>query len=89
MIRLAEFSKAGDAGGASIIRSSCIDCLAHLAVLYDFISEAQPGARVTLDPLCDAVLDNLSNLTQGVELEEVTLFDLLLRVCNPPSSLTS
>jgi len=79
MIRLGEFDKVGDKEGASIIRSSCITCLAHLAILYNFIGRMEPRARVTVDGLCDAVLDNLGNLSQGMELEEVTLFDLLLK----------
>ena len=81
MIRLAEFEKAGDTEGASIIRSSCIASLAHLAALYDYIGEIQLRARGTVAALCDVALDNLSSLTRGMKLEEVTLFDLLLKVC--------
>ena len=80
MVRLGEFEKTGDAEGASIIRSSCIACLSHLAVLYHFVGEARPSVRVTMNGLCDAVLDNLGNLTRRMKLDEVTLFDLLLKV---------
>ncbi|KAF9783456.1 hypothetical protein BJ322DRAFT_153418 [Thelephora terrestris] len=80
MIRLGECENVGDKEGASIIRSSCISCLAHLAVLYHSIGEMQPRARTTVDGLCDAVLDNLGNLSQGMELEDVTVFDLVLKV---------
>ena len=80
IIRLGEFNKAKDTEGASIVWSSCIACLSHLAVLYYAIGEMRPSARATMDGLCDAALDNLGNLTQGVELEEITLFDLLLGV---------
>jgi hypothetical protein len=83
MIRLGEFDKANDTEGASIIRSSCIACLAHLAVLYHFMSEMQSGTRATVEGLCDAALDNLGNLTQGMQLEEVSLFDLPLEVSDP------
>lgn len=85
MIRLGEFDKVGDKEGASIIRSSCISCLAHLATLYHFIGKMEPRARITVDGLCDAVLDNLGNLSQGMELEEVTLFDALLKVRIQPT----
>ena len=90
MIRMGEFDKAGDTEGASIIRSSCIASLAHLAVLYHFIGGMQSGSRATMDSLCDAVLDNLGNLTRGSNLGEVTLFDLLLKVLIPhsPSLMT-
>lgn len=80
MIHLGEFDKANDTEGASIIRSACISCLSHLAVLYYFIGEVRPSARATMNCFCDAALDNLGNLTQGMKLEEVTLFDLLLKV---------
>ncbi|KAF9643500.1 hypothetical protein BDM02DRAFT_3123338 [Thelephora ganbajun] len=79
MIHLGEFEKANDTEGASMIRSNCIACLAHLAALYRFVGEMQPSASATMDSLCDAALDNLGNLTQEMKLEEVTYFDLLLK----------
>lgn len=85
MIRLGEFDKANDTEGASIIRNSCIACLSHLAILYYFLGETLPGARATMNRLCDAVLDNLGNVTQSMKLEEVTLFDLLIKVHAPDS----
>lgn len=84
MIRLGEFDKANDTEGASIVRSSCITCLSHLAILYHFVGEMHPCSRATMNGLCDAVLDNLGNLTQSMKLEEVTLFDLLLKVPDSP-----
>lgn len=83
MIYLGEFDKINDMDGASMIRSSCIACLTHLAVLYRFVSEMQPSAKVTMNCLCDAVLDNLGKLTRDMKLEEVTYFDLLLKVSDP------
>lgn len=91
IIRLGEFDKANDTEGASIVRSSCIACLSHLAVLYHVIGEMRPSARATMNGLCDAALDNLGSLTQGMDLEDVTLFDLLLKVFDPtvfPPQLT-
>lgn len=83
MTHLGEFDKTNDTEGASMIRSNCIACLSHLAALYHSVGEIQPSARATLDSLCDAVLNNLGSLTQGMKLEEVTYFDLLLKVSDP------
>ena len=88
MVHLGEFDKTDDVEGALIIRSSCIACLTHLATLYHFIGGVQPGARATMDGLCDAALENLGDLTQGTKLEDVTYFDLLLRVPDPRIPLT-
>jgi len=88
MIHLGEFDKTNDTEGALIIRSSCIACLAHLAALYYFAGETQPSDRATMNDLCDAVLGNLGKLTQDTKLEEVTYFDLLLKVFNPTPSYT-
>lgn len=80
MVYLGEFDKTNDTEGASMIRSSCIACLAHLAALYNFVGEMQPSAAATVNGLCDAALDNLGYLTQDMKLEEVTYLDLLLKV---------
>ena len=83
MIHLGEFDGIDDIEGAPIIRGSCISSLAHLAALYHFVGEMQPSARDMMNGLCDAALDNLSSLTKDLRLEEVTYFDLLLKVSNP------
>ena len=88
MIRLGEFEATNDTEGALIVRSSCIACLSHLAILHHFIAEMRSDGGETMDGLCDTVLDNLGNLTQGMKLEEVTYFDLLPRVLRPPRHLT-
>ena len=88
MVHLGEFDKTDDAEGASIIRSSCISCLAHLADLYHFVGGMQPSARATMNGLCDATLENLGNLTRDLKLEEVTYYDLLLRVSDSHIFLT-
>lgn len=88
MIRLGEFEATNDTEGALIIRSSCIACLSHLATLHHFIAEMRPGGGETMDGLCDAVLDNLGSLTQGMKLEEVTHIDFLLGVLRPLHRLT-
>jgi len=72
MIRLGVFGEANDTEGASMIRSTCIACLAHLAALYHFIGEMEPSARPAMNGLCDAALVNLGDLTQYMNLEEVT-----------------
>lgn len=82
MTHLGEFEKTNDTEGASMIRSSCIACLAHLAALYHSVGDIQPSARATMNVLCDVVLGNLGSLTQDMKLEEVTYFDLLLKVSN-------
>lgn len=80
MIHLREFDKANDTEETLVIRSSCIACLAHLAALYHFVGEAKLEGGARTNGLCDAALDNLGKLTQGMKLEEVTYFDLLLKV---------
>jgi hypothetical protein len=85
MICLEEFDKVNDAEGVSMIRSSCIDCFAHLAALYHSVCEMQPNASATMNGLCDAALDKLGKLTRDMKLEEVTYFDLLLKVPAPSS----
>jgi len=83
MTHLREFDKTNDTEGVSMIRSNCIACLAHLAALYHSVGDIQPGARATMDVLCDAVLNSLGSMTQDMKLEEVTYFDLLLKVSDP------
>lgn len=80
MVYVEEFDKVNDAEGASMIRSCCIDCFAHLAALYCFVCEMQPSATATMNGLCDAALDKLGKLTRDMKLEEITYFDLLLKV---------
>jgi len=63
-----------------MIRVSCVNCLAHLAVLYEALGKIEPAARVRLDPLCDSALERLSALARDVDIKEYTRLDLLLGV---------
>ena len=56
-----------------MVRSSCVNCLAHLAVLYEAL-----GAES--ESLCDLTLERLSELTGEMGTEEYTRLDLLLGV---------
>ena len=78
---LQRFEELRDNSGAWMIRSSCVDCLAHLAVLCQTLSSAEPVPQVRLDTLCDSTLERLGELSQDMCMEEYTRLDLLLRVC--------
>ena len=75
------FLQIGDTQGAEMIQSSCICCLAHLAVLCDLISRLKPNSKPQMDTVCDSSLERLGCLTQEMSFEGYTYFDLLLRVC--------
>jgi len=77
---LRRFQELGDTSGAGMIRVSCVNCLAHLAVLCEALGKIEPAARVRLDPLCDLALERLSALARDVRMEEYTRLDLLLGV---------
>ena len=77
---LQRFQELGDKSGAGIIRSSCIDCLAHLAVLCEALHQMESVQR-ELDILCESALERLSELTQSMRTEEYTRLDLMLGVC--------
>lgn len=77
---LRRFQDLGDKSGAGVIRSSCVDCFAHLAVLYEALSEAGYTPQAELDNLCDSTLERLGELGQGMCMEEYTRLDLLLGV---------
>ena len=64
-----------------IIRSSCIDCFAHLAAVCETL--CQTGhAHTELDALCESALERLSELAPDMRTEEYTRLDLLLGVCS-------
>ena len=67
-----------------MIRSSCVNCLAHLAVLCQALDDAEPAPQTRLDALCDSTLERLGELAQRMCMEEYTRLDLLLKVCNIP-----
>jgi len=74
------FLRIGDTQGAEIIRSSCVGCLAHLAVLCDLVSHLEPNSKPHMDAVCDSSLERLGHLTQEMSFDGYTYFDLLLRV---------
>ena len=76
------FLELGDTQGAEIIQSSCVGCLAHLAVLCDLASNLEPDSKPRMDAVCDSSLERLGKLTQQMSFDEYTYFDLLLRVCH-------
>lgn len=78
---LQRFQGLGDKSGAWIIRGSCINCLAHLAVLCENLCQMEPAPRTELLSLCDSALERLSELTKNMHTEEYTRLDLLFGVC--------
>ena len=74
------FLRLGDTQDAEIIQSSCIGCLAHLAVLCDLVSHLESDSKSRMDAVCDSSLERLGQLTQGMSFDGYTYFDLLLRV---------
>lgn len=80
LFNLQKFQEFGGEGGADIIRSSCISCLAHLAILCEDLHQTEPAQR-ELDTLCESALEKMSELTRDVRTEEYTRLDLLLGVC--------
>jgi len=73
------FREYGSTSAVEVIGSSCIACLAHLAVLYEAVCRTDPVIR-GMHGLCDSALRNLGMLTSELELEEYTYLDLLLGV---------
>jgi len=77
---LQKFRELGDNSGAGAIRSSCVNCLAHLAALYEVLYRLEPTPRTELETVCDSALEWLSELSEGMQEEEYTRLDLLLGV---------
>ena len=75
-----KFRGYGDKNRADhVISSSCITCLAHLAILYEAVCRTDPVAAETY-ALCDSALQKLGMLTSEFYLDEYTYLDLLLGV---------
>ena len=74
------FLQIKDQQGAEIIQSSCVGCLAHLAVLCDLVGRSEPNSKPQMDAVCDSSLGRLGRLTQEMSFDEYTYFDLLLMV---------
>ena len=77
---LRRFLELGDKSGAGVIRSSCVNCLAHLAVLCVALGQDEAGPQAELENLCDSTLERLGELAQDMRVEEYTRLDLLLGV---------
>jgi hypothetical protein len=77
---LRRFQELGDQSGAAMIRGSCVECLAHLAVLCEALSKVGPAPQTELDTLCDSTLERLGELAGDMYMEEYTHLDLLLGV---------
>jgi hypothetical protein len=75
-----KFLEIGDRHGAEVIQTSCVGCLAHLAVLCDLISRLEPNSKPQTDVVCDSSLKRLGHLTKGMNFDEYTHLDLLLGV---------
>ena len=63
-----------------MIGSSCIACIAHLAIFYEVVGRVDPVAGVEMYNLCDLALQRLSMLTSELHFDEYTHLDLLLGV---------
>jgi len=74
------FLEIRDGLGAEIIQSSCVCCLAHLAMLCDLVSRVDPDSKPRMDTICDSSLERLGHLTQAMNFDGYTYLDLLLRV---------
>jgi len=77
------FIEIGDSRGAEIIQSSCVGCLAHLAVLCDLVGRLEHNSKPQMDAVCDSSLVRLGHLTQEMDFDEYSHFDVLLRVRHP------
>ena len=69
--------------GAYVISSSCIACLAHLAVLYEVVGRMDSVAKAEMYNLCDSALQRLGTHTSTLRFNEYTYLDLLLGVRLP------
>ena len=71
------FREYGGTSAADVISSSCIACLAHLAILYEVACRTVPVTGEMYDQ-CDSALRRVGMLTSELYLEEYTYLDLLL-----------
>jgi len=77
MGNLERFISIGDTGGVGMIRTCCIMCLAHLAALCHFMSQADSALSTSMNGLYDLTMDNLCNLSLEPHIEECSNFDVL------------
>jgi len=74
------FQELRDSSGAGMIGASCVNCLAHLAVLCETLNKVGPVPQMDLYALCDSTLERLGELARDIRMEEYTHLDLLLGV---------
>jgi len=74
------FREHGNESGVDVTGSSCITCLAHLAILYEVVGRIDSDAREIMYNLCELALQRLGKLTFDLRFEEYTCLDLLLGV---------
>ena len=74
------FREQQDESRTEVICSSCIACLSHLAILYDFVCRMDPAAGSEMYELCDSALQRLGMITSEHHFDEYTYLDLLLGV---------
>jgi hypothetical protein len=74
------FRELGSKEDADVISTSCIACLAHLAILYKVVCQMDPASGFKLYTLCDSALQRLGALTSELRVDEYTYLDLLLGV---------
>lgn len=83
LAHLRKFRELDDRSGSGVIRNCCVNCLAHLAVLCETLSQERP-TQAGLHSLCDWSLEQLTELTKDMLSEEYSRLDLLLGVCTIP-----
>jgi len=75
------FQEPQDKSSAGVVRVSCVNCLAHLAVICEVLGRIEPTLQTKMDTLCDPTLEQLGALAQDMCMEEYATFGLLLGVC--------
>lgn len=63
-----------------MVGSSCVACLAHLAILYEVVCRTDPTAGFEMYESCDSALERLGTITSDFQFNEYTYHDLLLGV---------
>jgi len=74
------FRERNDKCGVDVLSSSCIACLAHLAILCEVAGRTGPVPQLEMYNHCDSALQRLGALTYELHFDEYTHLDLLLGV---------
>ena len=81
--KLRNFQKDRNVGGADVIGSSCIACLAHLAILSEAVYRVDPIVKSETYEPCDWALQSLGEITSELCFDEYSYLDLLTGVGQP------